>query len=289
MSLTTTLSFRGQFTKSGAGVTGKAGSISLVVKKSTRATSSVISTVTTAGGIVVGAVVELANGVYVAYASGLDPTADHTAIMHYTGTSTDVDLVDVLTRTEDVNPKLIAGIIENGTAQAGGPGGITLASTASSVSNFYNGMLIRITGGAGAGQSEAVLFYNGLTKELNPDVDFAVSPDSTSTYEIINQVVPLRDADNSGLFMSPKVIGSSDHFLSSPDSNGSVGIDQTGYIKADIFDVNNSSSGDAEEMTGFVDFTRKVQETGGGLVTSSNPATGAIQVNQQPPIIVKQP
>jgi hypothetical protein len=99
MALSATLLFYGQLTKSGAGVTGKSGSLTATVKKLTRSSSPTITTVTTGGAITVGSVTEVDSsnnkGLYVVGVSGLDPAADYLVGLHYTGTASDVDLVDV--------------------------------------------------------------------------------------------------------------------------------------------------------------------------------------------------
>ena len=77
-----------------------------------------------------------------------------------------------------------------GTATAGASNSITLAAGASSVNDFYNGQIIRITGGTGNGAIALITDYVGSTKvaTLRP-LGSAVTPDNTSTYSIDAQVV----------------------------------------------------------------------------------------------------
>ena len=83
-----------------------------------------------------------------------------------------------------------------GTAQAGAaqivgvsPATITLAAAANADNNYYNDMVIKITGGRGSGQSKVITDYVGSTKIADvggtSGVDnWIVVPDNTSTYEI---------------------------------------------------------------------------------------------------------
>lgn len=94
--------------------------------------------------------------------------------------------------------------VHSGTAQAGSTATtIVLQGTASAVNDFYNGSWIRITGGTGVNQVRRILDYDGTTKTAtiystadqaaaNPPpvptegLDWATTPDATSTYSIYN-------------------------------------------------------------------------------------------------------
>jgi parallel beta-helix repeat protein len=72
-----------------------------------------------------------------------------------------------------------------GTAASGsGSSTIALAGNASSADDTYNGMIIFITAGAGAGQRRKITDYSGLTKTATVDTSWTTTPDTTSTYEI---------------------------------------------------------------------------------------------------------
>ena len=80
---------------------------------------------------------------------------------------------------------------ESGTAQAGGADSITLAASSSAQDGRYDGMLLKITGGTGAGQAQVIKDYDGSTKVATFYLPWTtvnhlswVSPDSTSVYEI---------------------------------------------------------------------------------------------------------
>lgn len=72
-----------------------------------------------------------------------------------------------------------------GTATAGALNSITLAAGASSVNGFYNGMILRITAGTGAGTVALITAYVGSTKvaTLLP-LSGSVTPTATSAYSI---------------------------------------------------------------------------------------------------------
>jgi hypothetical protein len=87
---------------------------------------------------------------------------------------------------EEYNDKTIA----TGTAQAGGPLSITLASTASSDNDEYTGMYISITGGAGNGQQNYIIAYDGKTRVATVEKPWDVVPDNTSQYRIYLNGIP---------------------------------------------------------------------------------------------------
>jgi hypothetical protein len=79
-----------------------------------------------------------------------------------------------------------ATIGTTGTAQAGGSSTITLAAGDTQVDNFYTDNTITITGGTGSGQHRLVTNYVSSTKVATVSAAWSVTPDATSTYEIIN-------------------------------------------------------------------------------------------------------
>lgn len=79
-----------------------------------------------------------------------------------------------------------------GTAQASGNGAFTIAlrpastsSTTSTIGNAYAGMTIRTTGGLGAGQTRVISAYDGTTFVATVSEAWAVVPDATTTYTIV--------------------------------------------------------------------------------------------------------
>jgi len=72
--------------------------------------------------------------------------------------------------------------VRRNTAQAGADGTMTLDAAASAVDNFYNGSMIYIVSGTGAGQARAVTAYNGTTKVATVSPTWVTNPDSTSVF-----------------------------------------------------------------------------------------------------------
>ena len=92
------------------------------------------------------------------------------------------------TSTFDVVASVRSLVSDEGTAQAGDATTITLATTASTINDVYNGSLVTIQAGTGSGQTREILDYVGATRVATISVgatDWAVAPDSTSIYAVI--------------------------------------------------------------------------------------------------------
>lgn len=76
-------------------------------------------------------------------------------------------------------------VIRANTAQAGAAGSVTLDASASAVDDFYNGTLIHITAGTGAGQARIISDYVGSTKVASVAVNWATNPSSDSVFAIL--------------------------------------------------------------------------------------------------------
>lgn len=81
-----------------------------------------------------------------------------------------------------------------GTAQAGAPASITLASGAPS--SDLTGMVLTTTGGTGPGQTRVITAYNTTSKLAAVYPDWDVEPDATTTYTVFknNVYVPVSTA-----------------------------------------------------------------------------------------------
>lgn len=92
---------------------------------------------------------------------------------------------------------LAAAIVD--TALGGTADTVQLAAASSSVNNFYNGLPITITAGAGAGQSGLIVDYDGTTKTAKVIGQSWVATDNTSEYSIGPGVVysPVSDGHES--------------------------------------------------------------------------------------------
>lgn len=111
----------------------------------------------------------------------------------------------------------------SGTAQAGGASSITLASGASSVTDYYKGATVKLIGGTGANQSaRRITAYNGTTKVATLDRAWATNPDNTSDYEVLKDTGPKIDT---ALQVTPDAVGSG--------GIGSVVIEERDYAIAD--------------------------------------------------------
>jgi hypothetical protein len=100
------------------------------------------------------------------------------------GTSGTASKMDSLLRACGLAATTTAADI-TGTAQAGSAGSITLASGASSTNDYYNGMVISLTGGTGSGSKGIITDYVGSTKVATVQKSTAAfTPDGTSAYSI---------------------------------------------------------------------------------------------------------
>lgn len=82
----------------------------------------------------------------------------------------------------------VSSVETSGTAQSGSSNSITLATAASSTDDAYNGMSIQLTGGTGSGQDhQRITDYNGSTQEATVSGSWTTTPDSTTTYRIVNR------------------------------------------------------------------------------------------------------
>lgn len=74
--------------------------------------------------------------------------------------------------------------LRRGTAQAGAAGTITLDAGADAGTDFYKSTLLRIVGGAGAGQARFISAYNGSTKVATISPNWVTNPDNSSVFVI---------------------------------------------------------------------------------------------------------
>jgi hypothetical protein len=75
-------------------------------------------------------------------------------------------------------------VLQMGRAQGGAARAITLSLAASAVDGAYNGQVVTITGGTGAGQSMLINNYTGATRLCDTDAHWTRQPDDTSMYSI---------------------------------------------------------------------------------------------------------
>ena len=147
------------------------------------------------------AAADAAGGIPISDAGGLDLDAIPTtlaAILVDTGTTLDTKLNDIQGATFNTSTDSLEAIrnhgdsawtgsrttSDSGTAQAGSTSSITLQSGASATDDTYNGQVVYISSGTGAGQSRAIGDYVGSTKVVTVITNWATAPDNTSVYEI---------------------------------------------------------------------------------------------------------
>jgi hypothetical protein len=130
----------------------------------------------------------------------------------------------------------------SGTAQAGAATTVTLAAGASATDDLFNGQVVKIYGGTGAGQSRVITDYVGSTKVATVDRAWATNPDATSTYAVMASSAPKLDASHQVVAASVQgnVTGSAGSVTGSVGSvtgavgsvTADVGITQAGADKA---------------------------------------------------------
>jgi hypothetical protein len=78
---------------------------------------------------------------------------------------------------------LTSGVMDSGTAQAGGASTVTLKSGTSIT--LDSNSVVMLTGGTGAGQTGRVSSYNGTTKVATMATAWNTAPDNTTTYDVL--------------------------------------------------------------------------------------------------------
>mgnify|MGYP000863658862 FL=1 len=93
---------------------------------------------------------------------------------------------DLLYETTASSSSPLVKFNATGTLQSGGTNTITLPSTYNINDNFYNGFIISIDSGTGAGQVKTITDYVGSTKVATVDSNWTTQPDNTSVITIHN-------------------------------------------------------------------------------------------------------
>jgi hypothetical protein len=86
---------------------------------------------------------------------------------------------------KDIDGTLGEHLIRKSTATAGGASAVTLDASASATNDFYNGAVILIISGTGAGQSRFILDYDGGTKVVTTHKAWGTNPANGDTFMII--------------------------------------------------------------------------------------------------------
>src|SRR3990167_2442587 len=85
----------------------------------------------------------------------------------------------------DIDGVLGQHVMRFNTATAGGASSITLDASASATNDYYNGALIMLVGGTGAGQARTITDYVGSTLVATVNKSWATNPASGSVFAII--------------------------------------------------------------------------------------------------------
>lgn len=91
-----------------------------------------------------------------------------------------------------LHPRVLP-VVRSGTAQAGAAGTITLDSSASPIDDYYNGCIVRTTGGTGGAggsgslnnQARVITDYSGSTKVATINPNWETNPSSDTTFEVL--------------------------------------------------------------------------------------------------------
>lgn len=136
--------------------------------------------------------------------AGASVSADIAAVTSTLGTPNDVDIATdiadaqagITTLLGRVGPTDLSNIlsslgvvqtaliVQQGTAQAGAAGTLTLESGASATNDQYNGDILIITDGTGFGQARLISDYVGATKVASVSPNWTETPDNTSVYVV---------------------------------------------------------------------------------------------------------
>ena len=84
--------------------------------------------------------------------------------------------------------------VRSGTAQGGGSTTITLDASASATDDLYNGCLVWVVAGVGAGQAGVITDYVGSTKVATVDNTWRTNPDNTSVFVLLPGSLGLTSA-----------------------------------------------------------------------------------------------
>jgi len=139
-------------------------------------------------------------------------------------------------------------ILQKGIAQTAASLTITLATTASTVIDFYNDNFVQIVGGTGAGQSRRITDYSSGTRIATIIKAWSTIPDSTSRYQVVSilglspldtedTVWDATDSDHSNFNTTGEALFKINQLIS---EQGSV----SGSPTDTVFDTNLDSSTD---------------------------------------------
>lgn len=173
-----------------------------------------------------------------------------------------------------------AYVTDSGTAQAGASSTITLKAGSSGTDDYYSHLMIRITGGTGAGQVRVINGYVGATKVATVSPAWSVSPDGTSTYLLLSSAeVHVRELHAGAIDAASFASGALDAVWSTATRTLTAGtniqLPSNGLANVTAWTVNitGSLSGSVGSVTGAVG---SVTGAVGSVTTVSNIATAVL-------------
>ena len=174
-----------------------------------------------------------------------------------------------------------------GLAQTGAAGTITLASTESSITDFYKNDVVSIDAGTGIGQERIITAYNGTTKIATIKPDWDINPDTTSEYVIEEALVvadvfdmsdSVVDKIRDGLLPTQNVAFNNIEFLFVAASDhvtpvtGATGTGVTRSIDGGAFGAGTGTL--TEVSNGIYQYDASAADMNGGIITFRFTATG---------------
>ncbi len=147
-----------------------------------------------------------------------------------------------------VTANVSQAVIRSGTAQTGSTANtIKLDTGASATNSIYVSDIVTITGGTGLGQTRTIIAYNGTTKVATVDRNWVVTPDNTSTFNILASTTPSVFSDQ-GVAQAG---GATTITLQSTASTTN-----SLYVGSLVTILSGTGSGQTREITGYVGSTR---------------------------------
>jgi hypothetical protein len=124
-------------------------------------------------------------------------------IKNISGTTSLVLVDEELSNIVFTSPtRLIPNAHLTGTAQSGSVSTLVLSASAPATNDYYNGAIVTIVSGTGAGQSRIVADYVGSTYTITPSANFGVAPDNTSVYVIRHNINGTTSTDAWDIFIT---------------------------------------------------------------------------------------
>lgn len=117
--------------------------------------------------------------------------------------------ISLATIADDARVMLVR-LKRTNTAQGGGASTITLDASASAVNDHYNGNIIHIVSGTGAGQTNVVRGYVGSTKVATVAKAWLTAPDATSVFALYGETQQTEDAAITALSLATDALGAAE-------------------------------------------------------------------------------